>query len=95
MPVAVKELSDLAMLELATAENIHRADMHPLDEALAFAEMIQQGRDVDSIAIAMGVSPKTVKQRLAIATKLNYSVKQALGKDELRKCLRTFKSPVF
>jgi ParB/RepB/Spo0J family partition protein len=83
MPVAVKELSDLEMLKLATAENIHRADMHPLDEALAFAEMIQQGRDEDSIAIAMGVSPKTVKQRLAITTKLNYSVKQAFGKDEI------------
>jgi ParB/RepB/Spo0J family partition protein len=83
MPVAVKELSDLQMLELATAENIHRADMHPLDEALAFAEMIQQGRDEDSIAIAMGVSPRTVKQRLAIATQLNFEAKQALSKDEL------------
>jgi ParB family transcriptional regulator, chromosome partitioning protein len=39
MPVSVKELSDLDVLELATAENIHRADMHPLDEAIAFAEM--------------------------------------------------------
>jgi hypothetical protein len=71
------------LLELATAENIHRADMHPLDEALAFAEMIQQGRDEDSIAIAMGVSQKTVKQRLALATQLNFETKQALSKDEL------------
>lgn len=83
IPVAVKELSDLEMLELATAENIHRADMHPLDEATAFAEMIEKGRDEDSIAIAMGVSVKTVKQRLAIATQLNFEVKQALSKDEL------------
>jgi ParB/RepB/Spo0J family partition protein len=83
MPVSVKELSDLDVLELATAENIHRADMHPLDEAIAFAEMMHQGRDVDSIAITMGVSPRTVEQRLAIATQLNYAVKQALGKDEL------------
>jgi ParB/RepB/Spo0J family partition protein len=83
MPVAVKELSDLDVLELATAENIHRADMHPLDEALAFAEMIEKGRDEESIAIATGVSPKTVKQRLAIATQLNFEVKQALSKDEL------------
>jgi ParB/RepB/Spo0J family partition protein len=83
MPVSVKELSDLDVLELATAENIHRADMHPLDEALAFADMMHQGRDVDSIAIKMGVSPRTVEQRLAIATQLNYAVKQALGKDEL------------
>lgn len=83
MPVSVKELSDLETLEFATAENIHRADMHPLDEARAFAEIVQQGRDVDSIAIAMGVSLKVVEQRLAIATKLNHSVKEAFGKDEL------------
>jgi ParB/RepB/Spo0J family partition protein len=83
MPVAVKELSDLQMLELATAENIHRADIHPLDEALAFAEMIEKGRDEDSIAIAMGVSPRTVKQRLALATQLNFETKQALSKNEL------------
>jgi ParB/RepB/Spo0J family partition protein len=83
MPVSVKELSDLEMLELATAENIHRADMHPLDEAMAFAEMIEQGRDVDSIAIVMGVSSKVVEQRLAIATKLNHAAKQAFGKDEI------------
>jgi ParB/RepB/Spo0J family partition protein len=83
MPVSVKELSDLETLELATAENIHRADMHPLDEANAFAKMIEQGRDVESIAIAMGVSSKVVEQRLAIATKLNHAVKQAFGKDEI------------
>jgi ParB family transcriptional regulator, chromosome partitioning protein len=83
MPVSVKELSDLDVVELATAENIHRSDMHPLDEAIAFAEMMQQGRDVESIAIKMGVSTRTVEQRLAIATQLNFEVKQALSKDEL------------
>ncbi len=83
MPVSVKELSDLESLELATAENIHRADMHPLDEAKAFAEMIQQGRDVDSIAIAMGVSSRVVEQRLAVATKLNHAVKEAFGRNEI------------
>jgi ParB family transcriptional regulator, chromosome partitioning protein len=83
MPVSVKELSDLDVLELATAENIHRADMHPLDEATVFSEMMNQGRDVESIAIKMGVSPRTVEQRLAIVTQLNFEVKQALGKDEL------------
>lgn len=78
MPVCVKELSDLDMLELATSENIQRSDMHPADEAQAFNDMMNLGSDVDSIALKMGMSSKTVMQRLAIATKLTDKVKKAL-----------------
>jgi ParB family transcriptional regulator, chromosome partitioning protein len=83
MPVCVKELSDLEMLELATSENIQRADMHPLDEANAFIDMVNLGRDVDSIALKMGLSKRTVEQRLAIASKLSPKVKEAFAKDEV------------
>jgi ParB family transcriptional regulator, chromosome partitioning protein len=83
MPVCVKELSDLDMLELATSENIQRSDMHPADEAQAFNDMMKLGSDVDSIALKMGMSSKTVAQRLAIATKLTDKVKQALLEDNI------------
>jgi ParB family transcriptional regulator, chromosome partitioning protein len=83
MPVCVKELSDLEMLELATSENIQRADMHPLDEANAFMDMVNYGRDVDSIALKMGLSKRTVEQRLAISSKLSPKVKEAFAKDEV------------
>jgi ParB family transcriptional regulator, chromosome partitioning protein len=83
MPVCVKELSDLDMLELATSENIQRADMHPADEAQAFNDMMKLGGDVDSIALKMGMSSKTVEQRLAIATKLTDKVKQALLENKI------------
>jgi ParB family transcriptional regulator, chromosome partitioning protein len=78
MPVSVKDLTDLELLELATSENIQRADMHPLDEANAFQAMVQLGGDVASIAIKMGLSQKTVLQRLTIANKLIPQVKEAL-----------------
>jgi ParB family transcriptional regulator, chromosome partitioning protein len=83
MPVCVRELSDLDMLELATSENIQRADMHPLDEAKAFADMVKLGRDVDSVALKMGLSKRTVEQRLAIASKLSPKIKKAFAKDEI------------
>jgi ParB family transcriptional regulator, chromosome partitioning protein len=83
MPVCVKELSDLDMLELATSENIQRSDMHPADEAQAFNDMMKLGSDVDSIALKMGMSSKTVAQRLAVATKLTDKVKQALLEDNI------------
>jgi ParB family transcriptional regulator, chromosome partitioning protein len=83
LPVSVKELSDLAMLELATSENVQRTDMHPVDEAKAFSDMVELGGEVDSIALKMGMSAKTVQQRLAIATKLTPQVQQALLEDKI------------
>jgi ParB family transcriptional regulator, chromosome partitioning protein len=83
LPVKVEELSDLELVELATTENINCDDMHPLDEANAFSKMLELGGDVDSIALKMGLSKRTVEQRLAIANKLSPNVKEILAKDEL------------
>jgi ParB family transcriptional regulator, chromosome partitioning protein len=83
IPVKVEELSDLELVELATTENINRDDMHPLDEANAFSKMLELGSDVDSIALKMGMSKRTVEQRLAIANKLSPKVKEAFANDEL------------
>lgn len=83
MPVCIKKLSDLEMLELATSENIQRSDMHPLDEAQAFAQMLTLGSDVDSIALKMGVSKRTVAQRLSLASNLSSNVKEALLNDTI------------
>jgi ParB family transcriptional regulator, chromosome partitioning protein len=83
MPVCIKELSDLEMLELATSENIQRADMHPMDEAQAFSDMMNLGGDVNSIALKMGLSQKTVQQRLVIAEKLIPKAKEALLEDKI------------
>lgn len=83
LPVKVEDLSDLELVELATTENINRDDMHPLDEANAFSKMLELGSDVDSIALKMGMSKRTVGQRLAIASKLSQNVKEAFANDEL------------
>lgn len=40
VPVIVKEASPLQMLELAIIENIHRKDLNPLEEALAFDQLM-------------------------------------------------------
>jgi ParB family transcriptional regulator, chromosome partitioning protein len=83
LPVKVEELSDLELVELATTENINRDDMHPLDEANAFSKMLELGSDVDSIALKMGMSKRTVEQRLAIANKLSPNVKEAFAHGEV------------
>lgn len=70
VPVAVRELSDLQLIELATVENIGRADMHPLEEARAFQAMLDLGSDVETIAAETGLSLATVKKRLALVQRL-------------------------
>ena len=68
LPVRVQPLTNLELVELATTENAARDDMHPLDEAAAFTTMLELGSDPESIALKMGMSLKTVKQRLALAS---------------------------
>lgn len=40
VPVVIKETSPQEMLELAIVENVQRADLNPLEEALAFQQLV-------------------------------------------------------
>lgn len=40
IPVVIKETSPQEMLELAIVENVQRADLNPLEEALAFQQLV-------------------------------------------------------
>ena len=83
LPVKVQEMSDLELVQLATAENSDRADMHPLEDAEAYKTMLELGADIESIALKMGKSEQTVKQRLALAEQLSPAVKDAYYSGDL------------
>ena len=83
LPVKVQEISDLELVQLATAENGDRTDMHPLEDAEAYRTMLELGADTESIALKMGKSEQTVKQRLALAEKLSREVKEAYYNGDL------------
>ena len=70
LPAAVRELSDLELLQIATSENVKRADMHPLEEADAYLQMVKLGETPESIATAVGVATSSVQKRLRIAESL-------------------------
>lgn len=70
VPVVVRDLTDLQLLQLATTENLARADMTPIEEARAFQRMLELGSDVETIALETGLSERTVKTRLALAERL-------------------------
>ena len=83
VPVTVREVSDFDLLLLATTENIQRQDMTPLEEADAFVRLMELGDDEDAIALRTGVSPRTVKLRLKLASGLCADARRALEANKL------------
>jgi ParB family chromosome partitioning protein len=62
VPAIIKETSPQQMLELALVENIQRADLNPLEEAEAYAQLMQEF-DLTQEAVAERVG----KSRTAVA----------------------------
>lgn len=58
--------ADRALLA-SLSENCFHVPMSPADEYLAFAKLAEQGKSVEDIAAAFGVTPLVVKRRLKLA----------------------------
>ncbi|WP_420419632.1 ParB/RepB/Spo0J family partition protein [Pacificispira sp.] len=69
IPVEIRKgLSKDEGLRIATVENVQREQLNPMDEAEAFAALMTKGADIADIAAKAGMTPTTVKRRLAIAS---------------------------
>ena len=76
--VVVKEATPLEMLELALIENIQRADLNPIEEALAYQALIQEfGLTQEMVARQVGKDRSTVTNALRLLT-LVPKVREAL-----------------
>lgn len=69
LPVIVRTLSDLEVLELMAIENSQRDDLHPLEEANGYAALMKADGAYTPKAIAakIGKSERYVHQRLQLA----------------------------
>jgi ParB family chromosome partitioning protein len=57
VPVIIRDFSDTEVLEIAIIENIQRADLNPVEEALGYRALIDQfGHTQEKLAEAMGKS---------------------------------------
>ena len=83
VPVVVREVSDHELLLLATAENVQRQDMAPLEEADAFAKLMALGDSEEGIALRTGVAVSTVRLRLRLASGLCADARRALEAEQL------------
>lgn len=67
IPAIVRDLTDEQAAEIMLAENVHRADLDPLDEARAYRKRLDQfGWSVAQVAEKANVNPKRVTARLAL-----------------------------
>ncbi len=67
VPVVVKETTPQQMLELAIVENIQRADLNPLEEAQAFAHLMEEfGLTQEAVAERVGKSRTAVANTLRL-----------------------------
>jgi ParB family transcriptional regulator, chromosome partitioning protein len=69
VPVVLKEATPQEMLELALIENIQRADLNPIEEALAYQALIQEfGLTQEMVAKAVGKDRSTITNALRLLT---------------------------
>ncbi len=64
IPGTVVSLDDGEAISISLVENVHRADMHPLDKAEAFKALEERYGSVDDVARQTGVAVRTVRRYL-------------------------------
>ena len=83
VPAIIKELNDKEMAELAMIENLQREDLHFLEEAEGFHQLIANfGFTQEELASRMGKSQSTIANKLRLL-KLNDEVKRELYQGSL------------
>ena len=83
VPALVRSFDDLATLEVSIVENVQRADLNPIEEALAFQQLAERfGRTQQAIADTVGKSRAHIANTLRLLT-LPDSVKDLVRSGDL------------
>lgn len=82
VPVEIRTLTPDEALRIATVENVQRTELDPIDEANAFARLLQNGTTLDELSGRTGLSRRVIRRRLALSD-LCKEVKAALQKGEI------------
>jgi len=83
VPVLVRQATDQQRLELALIENVQRADLNPLEEAVAYQSLADEFKlSQEAIAGRVGKSREAVTNKLRLL-KLSKMVQQALVEEKI------------
>lgn len=78
VPIIIKEASDREVLELALIENLQREDLNPIEEAMAYSQLIQDfGLTHEDVSGRIGKDRSTITNQLRLL-KLTDEAKNAL-----------------
>jgi ParB family chromosome partitioning protein len=78
VPVVVRETTPVQSLELALIENIHRKDLNPIEEGMAYSRLLEnEGATQESLALRLGKDRATITNTLRLL-KLPTSIQQDL-----------------
>ena len=66
IPATVREMTDAEVVEVQVVENLQRTDLHPLEEADGYRQLMAKGYDVGRIAEQTGRSVKYVYDRVKL-----------------------------
>jgi len=67
VPVIERQMDDVEVLEIAIIENVQRADLNPMEEANAYAQLMERfGRTQDAVAGVVGKSRSHVANTLRL-----------------------------
>ena len=83
IPVVVRESTPVESLELALIENIHRKDLNPIEEAMAYSRWLDDTRTTqDTLAKKLGKDRTSITNMLRLL-KLPKSIQEDLLEDRL------------
>lgn len=69
IPVLVRDLDDVEVLEVAIIENIQRADLNPIEEASGYQQLMQKfGHTQEKLADALGKSRSHIANSVRLLT---------------------------
>lgn len=66
LPLAIRELTDEQMMELAITENVQRKDLNPVEEAEAYKQLANMGYSYRQISARVGKSPGHISMLLKL-----------------------------
>jgi ParB family chromosome partitioning protein len=83
IPILIRDLDDEQALEVQVIENLQRSDVHPLEEAEGYKQLLEKGKyDIDGLAGKVGKSESYIYQRLKLA-ELVPAIKKAFLQEKL------------
>jgi ParB/RepB/Spo0J family partition protein len=81
IPATVREMADAEVVEVQIVENLQRSDLHPLEEADGYRQLMAKGHDVAKIAEQTGRSVKYVYDRVKLLSLTKAAQKAFLAGD--------------